>query len=359
MTRRLLLLNGLAILALPLHHAAAYGLQAMVDWANRYMAVDVPYYGEIGSPAYVILTATRLLMGFAVPAFLFVSGFYIAFLARGPQSKVTHASVLPRIKVLLIPFFVWTLIRHGMIRSVPTTVEDFLDPYHFIPLLIQFYLLAPFIVPAAKRNWKALLAVAAFVHLFGFAMRYLNLLGVAVPGQDLIVTLTPRWFFLTRPLWFPMGVVVGLNVGEVRKRIEPLRHKLLAAVLLFAVLTVLEYFLVDYLTGPDWIGPVFAGIGRFPLAISLIFCVLAYDSAAVPYSKEIMQIAPKSLGIYLGNIPAIYAAAFLMYHLTPWALGMQWIYQPLLILAGLGGPLLFMRLVETTPARPGYRLLFG
>ena len=39
LSKRLLWLNGIAIIAVAMHHAAAFSLQAMFEWTDRYMTV--------------------------------------------------------------------------------------------------------------------------------------------------------------------------------------------------------------------------------------------------------------------------------------------------------------------------------
>ena len=133
-SKKLLILNGLAIIAVPLHHAAAYGLQAMFYWTDRYRPVSVPNFDQINSISYYVTTAIRQLDAFSVPAFLFISGYFIAFMARGEKSEVTWSLVTARVKTLLPPFLIWTVIRYALLRDFPSSIDDVLDPYHFIPL---------------------------------------------------------------------------------------------------------------------------------------------------------------------------------------------------------------------------------
>jgi len=48
-----------------------------------------------------------------------------------------------------------------------------------------------------------------------------------------------------------------------------------------------------------------------------------------------------------------------IYHVAPWILGVQLLFQPIIIVAGLGVPLLLMLTVNKSPARRYYRYLFG
>jgi hypothetical protein len=88
-------------------------------------------------------------------------------------------------------------------------------------------------------------------------------------------------------------------------------------------------------------------------------CFLAFDTISIPFQKQLSNIGGKSLGIYLANIPVVYATAVLLYRFAPWTLGYQVIYQLILITFGLGVPLLMMRLIRQSPARRYYRYVFG
>jgi hypothetical protein len=79
----------------------------------------------------------------------------------------------------------------------------------------------------------------------------------------------------------------------------------------------------------------------------------------VPLSKHLTYLGANSLGIYLANIPFAYSVAVIMYRLTPMVLGSQLVYQSVLILAGLGGPLILMSMWKQLPVRRYYRFAFG
>ena len=97
MITRLLILNGLAALGVVVHHAAAYGFLAMFSWTNRYLPVEVPNYDQLDSAAFYITQLIRQADAFTIPSFLFVSGFFVAFLAKGKEGRVRLRQVWPRI----------------------------------------------------------------------------------------------------------------------------------------------------------------------------------------------------------------------------------------------------------------------
>jgi surface polysaccharide O-acyltransferase-like enzyme len=343
----------------PLHHASAYGLQAMYLWTDRYRPVTVPNFDMIGTLPYYITIGIRQLDSFAVPAFFFISGFYISFLGRSKDSKYSLSMVLPRVKVLLIPFILWTIIRYGLIRRFPASLDEVLSPYFFIPMLIQFYFLSPFLLSTAKKNWKLLLISTALLHVFIVGIRYPQLFGYEILGEEFTLDIFPRWLFLAQPFWFPLGIVVGLYIERIKGPLNRYKWVLLAAVIALGALSVAEYLYFDWLNGEEWIGPTFGGLSRSLYIFALIIAFLAFDNTLFPLSKEIAFVGSRSLGIYLANIPAIYIVAVLMYYLTPSLLGNQLIYQSTLFIVGLAGPLLLMEIFRRTPFRTGYRFLFG
>jgi peptidoglycan/LPS O-acetylase OafA/YrhL len=358
MSRRLLWLNGIAIIAVAVHHAAAFSLQAMFDWTDRYSAVTVPNYDQLGSTAYYVLMVLRLLLTFAGPAFFFISGYFVGIVAKGSQSTVSWSIVSSRIKLLLIPFVIWTAVRYLVLRDLPNSVGDILTPYHWIPLLIQFYLLSPFIVTLAKRNWKLLLLAIAIIGWSVSFLAYLAAFGNA-PAQELQESL-PNWFFLFNlPFWFPLGAVVGLHLMLFKPWLVRYRWHLLVATIVMAILVIVEYSVVDQLSGPAWLGPGFSGFTKLPYSLFLILSYLGFEKSRMPLADEVSQVGTKSLGIYLGNIPSVYVAAVLMYRLTPMILGYQLLYLAILTLVGLGTPLLLMEAVRRSPMRHRYRVLFG
>lgn len=360
MTRKLLFLSGLAIFAIPIQHASAYGLQALFEWTDRYMDVAVPNYDLLGSPAYYVLTILRQLSVFSVPGFLVISGYFIAFMARGKEGKVTLNATLPRIRTLIPPFVVWTVVRFALLRDFPDSIDEVLNPYHFVPLLIQFYLLAPVMVPLAKRNWKWFLAFFAVLHIGVEAVRYLDQLGMAVPGGEFVLAATPRWlFYAQQPFWLPFGLVFGLRTSEFIDFMKRNRSRLWIGVIVFAVLSLVEYFAADVVNGPAWIGPTFAGFSRNLYILSALMLILVLDESRFPFLKTFEEWGSRSLGIYLGNIPFIYVVAVFLYLYLPWVLGVQLLYIPILFAAGFFGPLLLMAAVRRSPLRRFYRYVFG
>ncbi len=113
-TKKLLSINGISIAAVILYHAAGWVFIAMFWWTDRYRNVTVPNFDLLGSPEYYLLRFIEQLVIFAIPAFLFVSGYFIAFSTAKDQPAPSWQTIFSRIKSLLIPFLIWSLIMLGI-----------------------------------------------------------------------------------------------------------------------------------------------------------------------------------------------------------------------------------------------------
>ncbi len=360
MTRRLLFLNGLAVLAVAIHHASGYGFQAMFEWTDRYLSVTVPDYSQVGSPAFWGIVLLQQIDNFALPAFMFVSGFFLAFMARGEKASLSWKTVFSRIKTLAIPFLIWTVAFFLLfLRRLPANLDEAFDRYYYIILLCQFYLIAPFVVPLAKRHWKLVLGFATLLELIRFGVRYLDVLGVESPYVQLLVSSTPKWLFPTLFFWFVLGLVGGFKRKELQAWLSSVKWGLVFILPLLLVLTMIEYNFIARVSGNGWLGPYFGGFSRFFYSLVFILLFLALDNSGLPLQRPVEQLGTKSLGVYLVHARTMYIAAFILYQASPRVLGNQILYQTILIIAGLAGPLLLMAAVRRSPARPFYRYLFG
>ncbi|UCG22657.1 MAG: acyltransferase [Chloroflexota bacterium] len=353
----MLLLNGLAVLCVVLHHAAAFGFQAMFDWTHRYREVTVPNYDLIGSLPFYALIMVRQLDQFALPAFMFVSGYFVAFMAGGDGSKLSWKAVWPRARRFVAPFIIWSLIFIVLIAR-PNSIGTLLTPYYYIPLVIQYYLISPLIVPLARRHWKLVLVAAAVIQLGMTLLRMMNLIGPELIGLDRKIVM-PQWLFPNLFFWFVLGIVIGLQRQRFAQALSRARWVLLVGVLLLASLTIFEYVGATRLSGKAWLGPSYVGITATLYALAFILCFLAFSDVPFPLARELSDLGTKSLGVYLANIPAMYVFAVVMYRYFPGMLGNLLLYLGVLIIVGLGGPLLIMSILRRSAARGAYRYVFG
>jgi hypothetical protein len=84
---------------------------------------------------------------------------------------------------------------------------------------------------------------------------------------------------------------------------------------------------------------------------------LAFENVRLP--GFLHQLGLDTLGIYLIHQTVLLVTPKIIYHALPFVLGIQAIYQPLLIAIAVGVPILLMWLIRKLPVRKYYRLIFG
>jgi peptidoglycan/LPS O-acetylase OafA/YrhL len=260
----------------------------------------------------------------------------------------------------VIPFLLWSVLVFVLfLRRLPANLEEILFWYYYIPLVIQFYILSPFIIPFAKKNWKGFLALAILIELGRFTIKYFARVGLDFPGLDFLMMITPRWLFPNLFSYFAIGLVASFHREKLMSWLPRYKWHLLGLTIALAILTMVEYEAVARAIGQEWLGSFFGGYSRQFYALSFVFCFLAFDNVAIPFSKQISSLGGKSLGVYLVHSRLMYLAAVFLYDWTPQVLGNQYLYLAILSVFAVGGSLLLMELVKITPARKYYRYIFG
>lgn len=362
MIRRLLQLNGVAILCVILFHASGWGFVAMLFWADRYGAVPAD---QIGTFSYYVLRAIEQLIVFAIPAFLFVSGFFIAFATGRAHKTIGWKVVGIRIRDLIIPYTLWTIIiwvlfflegkRFSPGEYLTLYVTGATDPaYYYVPLLIQFYILSPLIVRWAKVHPISLLIITGMIQLAVQLQYYPSLFGVSSPYLDII----PKWLFVTRIFWFSLGVVAGFNVKLLQTYLERYKRGMLATAVILFVLGIIEWELVQSVSGEMWLQHRETLLDSI-YSVAVIFAFLGYYRMKIRYDTVLDDLGSRSFGIYLIHTIAMTYLARAIAVKLPALLAYQLIFMIIMIGFGLAVPLLLMAVINRSPLRAYYKYIFG
>ncbi len=383
MVRRLLLLNGLAILGVVLNHTVGWGFIALIWWADRYRPVVVPYFGAQGSFDYWLLRLGEGLATFAVPAFLFVSGYFAAFaLSRAIGAPGANAVRSPaaanagvwsivgsRIKMLVVPYLLWSavyLLLDAALGSVYAPISyarriafgGAAAGFYYVPLLIQYYLLAPLLVFLAQRRWKWVLVGALLLQLTAMFAIYLKALAPTGALTAALAWLTPAWFFPGLCFWFAIGVVAGTHVAPFRAWVDRAHRSVLVAAPVLFVAGMVEWETLMRAASTPWVGQ-FRTLTDELYSGAIILAFLGGGALAPRLADALQKLGVRSFGIYLVHTLGIIVAAKAISRLLPGLLPHQLLLQSLLIAAALITPLGLMWLVDHSPFRRYYRYIFG
>ncbi len=371
MTRRVFLLMGLAILAVVCSHAAGWGQIAMFLWTDRYRPVTVPNFDQLGSLSYYVLLIIRQLTVWSVPAFLFGSGFFVAYAARGSQAALSWKMVKVRIVNLLVPYVIWSIVCFigDALQGITYVPVEYLERlafgradgggYFYIPLLCQFYLLSPLIVPIARTRGRRLLFISALLQLGALSLRYLDLFEAGIAGLHLITIITASWLFIRWSFFFALGIVCGFQVGQLKGWLARHKQGILVAMIVLGLLAVVEPEVIYRTTGKEWRFVPFT-IATSLYSVAFVLCFLASGEVSIPYPRIVHQIGRRSYAIYLLHIKVMEFVARIIRQILPWMLAHQvLLFQSVIFVFGLGVPLLFMAFVARSPMRRSYHYLFG
>ncbi len=369
MARRLLYLNGLAIIAVVLFHAAGMGFVAMFHWSHRYAGGAMIPEMWVGTPTYYTLRLIEQLIVFAIPTFLFVSGYSVAVAAGRSQETVSWKLVLNRIRVLVIPYLVWSAVVIALRvlesrRVTPAELFSWIftgssnEVFYFVPLLIQFYLLSPWLVRWARYNWKGLLLVTGLLQVGVQLLAYPELMGWQSPVVQSLSSIVPKWFFLARIFWFPLGIICGLYPTQFRQILFRYAAHLISITVFFILLGVLEWEAYYRLAGQNWLSHRETLLDNL-YTLALLFSLLAVDAQSLPWVTRISNLGVRSYGIYLTHSLFIVYLSRFIYKFFPDLLGYPLLLQPALIGAGLLIPLAMMAFIDRSRLRRLYNYLYG
>ncbi len=370
MNKRLLSLSGIAILAVIMNHASLSGFIALFWWTDRYLPVSVPNYDQMGSLSYYGLVAAQKLAIFSVPAFLFITGMFLSYAAGGDKVKVSWEMIQKRVLNLIPPYLIWSVVyfivefiignRYSPVEYVLQIVMIRRSVFFYIPLIILYYLISPFLVPLAKKQPKVLLGIGAIVLLLGISMGYIRLYARMNGLENDILTSTvsylPEHQVLEYFFYYILGIVAGFHKVELKKFIFSQRWILLGLTIIAGLAAVIEAEWVFQRWEMMWRSRTLT-IPSALYSISFILTYLAFEKDSTP--RLLIQLGTNTLGIYLIHQTVLLVMPKVVYHIAPFLLGIQILYQPFLIATAAAIPMELMIITRTLPIRKYYRFLFG
>ncbi len=277
--------RGIAIIAVVLAHAAGFG------WGYQHQPDGAPYFW------YSVFARNAAL--FALPTFLFFSGYLLAPIEI--RSWADYVSfVRKRVLRIAIPYAIWSIAVATLtaVRAEPGSDDRSLGaivfklltgqadgPYYFILLMLQFYLLLPLMAWAARTGGRMLGTIA--LHAVFIAVGYVVQIFVW-PDMPFHVNKTPFFMWLSL---FPLGIYVRHHPQWVTR--YDVWLAVMAAVTLLALQMIETAFLLDE---------------SFELAIAdTRFSSLLYAAAviavflrmrALPWPKPLWKLGQYSFGIF-------------------------------------------------------------
>lgn len=344
MNRQYGALSGLAIIVIVINHAITAG--------DTYSPVD----GWVQN----VMTMIQAVGTYAVPTFLFISGAFVAYAARASKKTLSVKFVWSSLERILWPYLIWSLIFYIVIifsRNETYSLFGYIKnilvgfPFHFVPLLIFFYIVSPVLVLVGKRfGWLVLLGIGLYqIYLIvmtdpaiGGSREVSGLLRLTVP--PVLANTMADW-----ALFFPMGLIFSMNNATLKPRLQQLKWVVVILTILIYAIGMMNAFGLVSAPWARYLAPVF-----FMLLLPVI------ERKSIPKVRWFEQVGKRSYGVYLAHFIVIDLTVLLIDTLVPGLFDYAIIIYPLFFVLALEIPLLLMDAMSKRPStRKVYRYVFG
>ncbi len=350
MRRTVPILAGLSILAVVLNHANWHIL-------STYAA------GDAGGYLYVF---GDQIAKFAVAAFIFISGYFIAYATGGGRHELRWKIVRTRLLNLLWPWLAWSVIwfTGQAILGRALTFSEFFSTlfvqYYFVPLLMFYYLLAPWIAKRASANLTALLVTTAVIQIAGIALFYMRVYAAWFPDAlNTWVSVGPIQY-LRFIFFFSLGLAGGMFSKQIKDQLVRVKPALPWFLLGAYLLSVAEAMYAYHLGGDAW--PVGANDTKITSALFstiLFFTFLSRDRISIPLEKQVKRLSSHTYGFYLSHYVVLGIIGKVIEKILPGMLSIGWLYIPIVVMLTLVVCWYLMERVARLPTKRIYTYLFG
>jgi surface polysaccharide O-acyltransferase-like enzyme len=299
-------LRGIAIIGVVLIHTIRNNVHTWQQTAE-------------GSASFYYTIFLRQVVNFSVPAFLFISGYFIA---KGTQNRINYINVTAkRLARVLLPYFIWStaiLLTLAILSRKIDIIMIFLKlltgkasaPYYFVLLIAQFYILTPTLIYInSRKNGFVLVALINLMLLAAFyVVRLFFPIGI------------PLYFVCTLPfyswiIFFQYGLLLGANPA-LEKRIYS-RPGIFAALAIFGLMLSFAeaLFMLKEFGSADFAMTTIK-LSSYIYAIGAISFFLWLKTKITKWPKPLLLIGNCSFGIYLIHMLFLDKIVLMLSHFT-------------------------------------------
>jgi peptidoglycan/LPS O-acetylase OafA/YrhL len=307
----------------------------------------------------VSLKTVHLFGAYTVPIFLFVSGSFMVYASRARSDGSLSWHFLSRSLLrILVPYFLWALLFYLLVsvqNGQQYTLFEYLKhllvgyPFHFVPLLVFFYLVSPWLLRWAASRPIILLLLVGVLQLF-----FMNLGNPATLGISL-----PEWMHAFAPpvlsrtfaqwgIYFPLGLVFSLHAATLKPVLIRLRYVITIVALALFIVGALHIFSIVRIALIELLAP-----------FAFMFVIPVINRKAIPQVRFFERVGRHAYGIYLSHLIFQTLLLLAVEAFTPGLFAHPVFIFLLLFAGGLAFPLLLMSRMEAARTRVVYRYVFG
>ena len=304
--------RGLAIIAVVAIHAAYLGF-----------SIRTAPNGQWNFP---FLVAYCQLLNFAVPAFLFISGYWSSKKLIESQ-KDYRVFLVRRLSRILVPYFFWSfiLLGYAAIREQKVDVYQIIFklmtgraavpyyPYYFIIAIAQLYILTLLLSHINRKPYGLTLVVV--LNILGLLVLYLSRLKVI---WHLPATL-PFYLWI---VFYEMGLLIGTCIDRLFF-FKKLRSLILPSILISILVSEMEGFAILSRFNDTFFAVSATKYSSFLYSVFMILGFLVLRERIGHWPKFLVVMGRYSFGIYLIHIIILTRVAGLIRHV-----GIIYLFQP-------------------------------
>ena len=295
---------------------------------------------------------------FAVPTLLFISGSFVAYAAKGDPPSLTFRFISSNVKHILWPYLIWSVVFYVLIyfhNNQSYTLLQYLKnlivgyPFHFIPLLVFYYIISPLLVRIAKPHGLLLIILIGLYQFLLLSVMDPEILGFSLPSWT--QSLTPPVIRQTMANWaifFPLGMVYGMNAKKLSAWAVKLKWFLGLMLAVFLVIAFLDSF--SYLN---------ARFARYLVPFIFVLLIPAIKRDSIPQVRYLENIGKRTYGIYLTHLIVIDLVLWIFESTFQNIFSYPILLFPLVFILGLQIPMVLMDIVANAPTRKMFRYVFG
>ncbi len=277
-----------------------------------------------GLPYLVVMVAWRL-SSFATQGFIFLSGFKLMYnLGERLNLKKFY---LGKVKKVLLPYILWVIIYYGLFAFLDFLPQqnhftaivkhillgDLVGHMYFIPVIMQFYLLAPLWIWLQKKVNPSATIICSLLLTFAFSLlptmlRWVNPDWIFT-GNDRLVT--------SYLIYFAIGIFAGANAEKFEELTKKYFGRITTAFIAVGVIDLV----MSYVCYRAFAKIYFLDQVHILYSIlAILFCYgLAGKMTGLSENKMVRQIDGASYYIYLSHCFFIYVINHLMAYLELYA----------------------------------------
>lgn len=366
--RKLLILNFIAIVGTVIHHATHWVVTDLLFWWPEKFGSDFPLDTLSGQAALILLRIIDAIAIVAVPIFVLITGYTVTKVisSQVPLAK-NYQIILGRLRNILIPYMIWSAvwIAFRIWQGETFTFRDMVmlilggkaaNEYYYIRILVQMYLIAPLWLRLARKQPWLVLGIAVVINLIARAPFYLYQLSELPRVWWLSIFID--WQAPTYLIWFTCGLIFGFHLEEIYAWIQAHRIQIFTVTALALVVVVIEVSWFSSLVGKPWMYSN-SLVSSQIFSILLAACLVSLNLGKLPYQKELMRLGTQSLGIYLMHSMILTLMAKGVFHIFPALLSLPFLFYIVLVITGVGVPLMIMKLADISPMKRFAYVFFG